>query len=210
MVGAATRLMAASILAAACAAPAQGALDDALRAKGQCREGQIQGGYTLRSAQGQLRVQGAYNFGQRVGSFIFWNSMGARIAHIPFDADMVSGTVSLWYDANRRSEGSRRLEAAYRRGERHGSTRAWYADGRPRLEAEYADGALQSVRAWSDDGSELAPGPARAVAAEERAADADYIDDLIALVRRHPPDCRVAPPARLRAMHPSFDTERNA
>jgi antitoxin component YwqK of YwqJK toxin-antitoxin module len=200
MVGAASRLTAAAaIVLLACAPALRAAPDDTLHAEGQCREGLLQGGYTLRSPQGGLRAQGAYNAGQRVGSFIFWNDAGARIAHVPFDADLVNGTVSLWYDAHTQSEGGRRLEAVYRRGERNGSTRAWYADGRPRLTAEYADGTLQSARAWSESGAELAPDASRALAEQERSDDADYLDTLASLVRRHRPDCIGAPPAQLRA-----------
>jgi antitoxin component YwqK of YwqJK toxin-antitoxin module len=102
MVGAAARLIAGSALALLAVVPLGAAPDDALRAQGQCREGQLQGGYTLRTAQGHLRAQGAYNAGQRVGSFIFWNDTGARVAHIPFDADQVNGTVSLWYEGQGR------------------------------------------------------------------------------------------------------------
>jgi len=64
------------------------------RITGQCREGLPQGGYQVHGAEGRLRVQGAFSQGQRVGSFIFWASNGARIAHVPFDADLVNGTVS--------------------------------------------------------------------------------------------------------------------
>jgi hypothetical protein len=200
MVGAAARLSAGCLIAlVAAAAPLRAAPNDALRAEGQCREGQVQGGYALRSPQGRLRVQGAYNLGQRVGSFIFWNEAGGRTAHVPFDADLVTGTLSLWYDAETGEEGARRLEAVYRQGERNGPTRAWYPDGRMRLTAEYADGALQSARAWSDAGAELAPDAARALAEQERADDAKVLDDLVTLVRRHPPDCHAPPPAQLRA-----------
>jgi len=211
MVGAAARLIAGSAVALLAVVPLGAAPDDALRAQGQCREGQLQGGYTLRTAQGHLRAQGAYNAGQRVGSFIFWNDTGARVAHIPFDADQVNGTVSLWYEGQGPAEGARRLEAAYRRGERDGATRAWYPSGRLRLTAEYADGALRSVRAWSENGAELAPEASRSLAEQERSDDAGYLDTLESLVRRHRPDCGAAPPAQLRAiLIPATASERNA
>jgi len=211
VVGAAARLTAVSAIAwVAVASPLGAAPDDALRAQGQCREGQLQGGYTLRTPQGRLRAQGAYNAGQRVGSFIFWNDAGARVAHIPFDADEVNGTVSLWYEADGPAEGVRRLEAAYRRGERDGATRAWYSNGQLRLTAEYADGALRAVRAWSESGAELAPEPSRSLAEQERADDAGYLEMLEALVRLHRPDCSAAPPAQLRAkLVPETASERN-
>jgi antitoxin component YwqK of YwqJK toxin-antitoxin module len=209
MVGAASRLTAVPALALlACAMPLRASPGDTLRAEGQCREGQIQGGYKLRSPEGRLRAQGAYNLGLRVGSFIFWNDAGARIAHVPFDADLVNGTVSLWFDVRGPLEGAHRLEAAYRRGERDGPTRAWYADGKPRLVAEYADGALQSARAWSESGAELTPEASRALAERERIDDARYLDRLVSLVRQHRPDCSAPPPTRLRADHPATETER--
>jgi hypothetical protein len=197
------------LLARAAGAAAARAPDDALRAEGQCREGQMQGGYALRSTQGRLRAQGAYNLGQRVGSFIFWNDAGGRIAHVPFDADLVNGTLSLWYDAVSGEEGAHRLEAAYRRGERHGASRAWYPSGQLRLEAEYTDGVLQSARAWTDTGKAYAPEEARTAADEERETDAQFVDALVALVRRHPPDCSAPPPAQLRA-DSAIDIMRNA
>lgn len=210
MVGAASRLTAAAAIALlAGAAPLRAAPDDALHAEGQCREGRMQGGYSLRSADGSLRARGAYNLGQRVGSFIFWNAAGARIAHLPFDADLLSGTVALWYEAATATEGAHRLEAAYRQGERHGPTRAWYPSGRLRLEADYADGALQSARAWSEGGAAYDADEARALAEQEREADAQYVEALVALVRRHPPDCSAPPPAHLRA-DPANDSRRNA
>lgn len=128
---------------------------------------------------------------------------------MPFDADLVSGTLSLWYDAETGEEGTRKLEAVYRRGERNGPTRAWYPNGRARLTAEYADGVLQSARAWTDTGAELGPEAARAVAEQERADDANYIDQLTALVRRHPPDCHAPPPAQLRARLSPIENERS-
>ena len=202
MVGAASRLSvrgaAALCLALACAAmPARAEPPEAgWRVTGQCREGHAQGGYALRSADGRLRVQGAYSQGQRVGSFIFWSTVGVRIAHVPFDADVVSGTVSLWYAQARNGvEAPRKLEAAYRAGERNGLTRSWYPNGRLRAEYEYADGTLRAARAWSDAGVAYDEPRARSMAERDRAAEVEYLDTLLATVRRHQPDC--APPPLL-------------
>ena len=177
----------------ACAAYADGP-GEAFAVAGQCRDGQPQGGYALRAADGRLRVQGAFSQGHRVGSFIFWSSSGVRVAHLPFDADALSGTVSLWYARpGRDAEPPRKLEAGYRQGVRHGQTRSWYADGRRRAELDFADGVLTSARAWSDAGVALDEAEARALAERDQAADAEYLDSLLAIVRRHLPDC--APPA---------------
>jgi hypothetical protein len=204
MVDAAAQLSARPLCAAwcamlACVAPLAHGQDAAtsLVVTGQCREGVAQGGYALRAPDGRLRVQGAFTQGQRVGSFIFWSSTGVRIAHLPFDADALNGTVSLWYiDAPAGDDAPRKLEAGYRAGERHGLTRSWYPDGRRRAEFEYAGGALVSAYAWSPAGTAYDETEARALAERDRASDVEYLDALLATVRRHMPDC-APPPARL-------------
>ena len=202
MAGAAARLIAhgrrvAGCLALACVVPAAAANgpEPGLGVSGQCRDGLPQGGYALRMADGRLRVQGAFSQGQRVGSFIFWTSAGVRIAHLPFDADQISGTVSLWYATARAgAEPGRKLEAGYRSGERHGLTRSWYPSGRLRAEYDYAEGALTAARAWSEAGAAYDETRARQMAERDRAADVEYLDTLLATVRRHLPDCAPPPP----------------
>ena len=185
----------------ACAAGLAAASDEPLRITGQCRDGHPQGGYALHSGDGRLRVQGAFNQGQRVGSFIFWTAGGVRIAHLPFDNDVLAGTVSLWY-AEARAEGDppRKLEAMYRQGERHGETRSWYASGTRRAEYEYESGTLRSARAWSEAGAAYDDAAARALAERDRRAYADYLDGLISIVRRHLPDCTPPPPQQRAAL----------
>ena len=186
----------------ACAVPVargESASSPALAVTGHCRDGLAQGGYALRAPDGRLRVQGAFSQGQRVGSFIFWSSTGVRIAHLPFDADALNGTVSLWYvDATDGDDPVRKLEAGYRAGQRHGLTRSWYPDGRRRAEFDYADGTLVAARAWSPAGTTYDDTQARALAERDGAADVEYLDALLATVRRHMPDC-APPPARQHA-----------
>jgi hypothetical protein len=190
--------IAALCLALACALPAAAAAraDPTFRVGGQCRDGAAQGGYTLHAGDGRLRVQGAFSQGQRVGSFIFWSTAGVRVAHLPFDADELNGTVSLWYpDARPATEAPRKSTAGYRNGRRHGLTRSWYPGGRLRAESDYADGSLVSARAWSETGRPYDEARAREIAERDRAADVEYVDTLLALVRRHMPDC-TPPPAQ--------------
>jgi hypothetical protein len=139
-----------------------------------------------------MRVQGAYNHGQRAGSFFFWSADGARIAQLPFDDDVLSGTLSLWYDGAG-GEPLRKLEAAYRNGERDGPTRLWSADGQLRGEFDYAAGRLTGERAYDDEGAPLTDAQSRALAERERAETARFVDDLLATLRRHPPDCHPTP-----------------
>ena len=54
-----------------------------LVASGACRDGQPNGAYELRSANGQVRISGAYAKGHRTGTFLFWSATGARIALVP-------------------------------------------------------------------------------------------------------------------------------
>jgi len=175
---------------------------DTLRVVGQCRSGQPQGNYALRDADGHLRVQGAFSQGQRVGSFIFWSPDGARLAHLPFDADRLNGTLSLWHaGATADADAPRRVEAGYRAGRRHGTTRAWWPNGRLREAAEYSDGALESVRVWDEAGVAVDDAQARRDADAARAAEERDIEALLTTVRRHLPDC-APPPARQQAVAP--------
>jgi hypothetical protein len=201
LIGTGRRAAVLAVAALACAAGVASASDDAYRVTGQCREGHAQGGYALRSMDGTLRVQGAFNQGQRVGSFIFWTAAGARVAHLPFDNDVLAGTVSLWYaGVQAGAEPPRKLEAVYRQGARHGQTRSWYASGQRRGEFEYVDGELRSARAWTEAGAAYDEAAARGLAERDRAADADYIDTLLAVVRRHLPDCTPPPPQQRAAV----------
>jgi hypothetical protein len=195
--------LAIALLVPIAAARADGS--DVLRVVGQCRDGRPQGNYALRDADGRLRVQGAFSHGQRVGSFIFWSPQGGRIAHLPFDADRLNGTLSLWHvGAAADDDAARRVEAGYRAGLRHGSTRAWWPNGRLREAAEYADGALASVQAWSEEGAVVTDVQARADADAARAAEERDIDALLATVRRHLPDCS-PPSTRHQAARPAAE-----
>jgi hypothetical protein len=157
---------------------------------GNCRDGRPHGAYELRMPDGRLRVAGAFNHGKRIGSFLFWNAAGARIALLPFDDDAINGTVALWYlAANAKIEPKPKLEAAYANGLPAGDTRSWYPDGRPRAEFRYAQGVLAEARAWSAKGASLSVAESRAMAARDRAADEQFYNTLEAIVRDNPPPC---------------------
>jgi hypothetical protein len=155
---------------------------------GSCRDGRSHGAYELRM-DGLLRVAGAFNHGKRIGSFLFWSSTGVRLALLPFDDDVMSGTVALWYaTAPARGEPSRKLEAVYVAG-RPVSARSWYPDGRPRGEFRYDNKQLAEARAWSAKGAPLPDAEARAMAARDLKADEKFYDTLLAIVRDNPPSC---------------------
>lgn len=157
---------------------------------GSCRDGQPHGAYELRMPDGKLRVAGAFNHGKRIGSFLFWSASGARIALLPFDDDAISGTVALWYlAANAKTEPKPKLEAAYAHGLPVGGTRSWYPDGRPRTEFRYDQGVLAEARAWSAKGTTLSEAESRAMAARDRAADEQFYNTLLRIVRDNPPPC---------------------
>lgn len=157
---------------------------------GSCRDGLAHGRYELRSADGRLRVAGAFNHGRRTGSFIFWDASGSRVAHIPYDDDVRNGTLATWFQApGREMEPARRFESTWRHGARDGLTRTWYRDGHRRTEAEFRQGAAIVASAWSDAGTRLPERAARdTVASDAAAADGDYAA-LEALVRTHLPHC---------------------
>ena len=157
---------------------------------GSCRDGHPHGAYELRMGDGRLRVAGAFNQGKRIGSFLFWSASGARIALLPFDDDAMNGTVALWYLAtNAKTEPKPKLEAAYANGLPAGGTRSWYPDGRLRAEFRYDQGVLAEARAWSAKGTALSDAESRAMAMRDKAADEQFYNTLLRIVRDNPPPC---------------------
>jgi antitoxin component YwqK of YwqJK toxin-antitoxin module len=161
--------------------------------EGGCREGRPHGAYELRDGDGRVRVVGAFALGKRTGSFLYWSSAGVRIAQLPFEDDMLSGTLALWYaTADRTGEGRRKLEAVYVAGRLHGVKRSWYPDGRPRSEFRYDKGTLVDARAFSEAGTALSAADARARAASDLAEDERYYATLNDIVLSHRPRCAPA------------------
>jgi len=175
--------IAALLFALSSVAAAQG-----YRVEGTCRDGYAHGLYELRDAKGTVRAVGAFNRGKRTGSFLFWNENGAREAQLPFDDDVLSGTVALWWPTPR-GEPKPRVEAAFVRGKRTGVTRTWYASGRPKSELNYEEGQLRSARATTESGASMPDADARAAAAREAGQDDARIASLLALVDSHLPRC---------------------
>jgi hypothetical protein len=156
---------------------------------GSCRDGRPHGAYELRMPGGLLRVAGAFNHGKRVGTFLFWSSTGARLALLPFDDDVMTGTLALWYSsASAKTEPKRKLEAVYANGHPV-SVRSWYGDGRQRAEFRYDRDTLAEARAWTGNGVPMSESAARAQAARDLAADAQFYNTLEGIVRDHPPPC---------------------
>ena len=189
MVGKASRLSVAFGLAALAAV----AHAETYSVRGSCRDGYAHGVYELRDAAGKLRTQGAFNRGARTSSFIFWTSTGIRVAHLPYDDGAVSGTVALWYSQTLPGrEARQKLEAAYAKGQRHGLTRSWFPNGRPRGEYLYESGALVSAKAWNAVSVALSDDAARAQAARDADEDAKYYASLDTIVEANLPACEPA------------------
>ena len=126
---------------------------------GNCRDGQPHGAYELRMPDGTLRVTGAFTRGKRTGSFLYWSSSGVRIALLPYDDDVMNGTVALWYSApGGKSEPRSKLEAVYANGQHAGVARSWYPEGSRRAEFRYDHGILVEARAWTTAGAADAGG----------------------------------------------------
>ncbi len=160
------------------------------RIDGSCREGQPHGAYELRTASGQVRVVGAFNRGKRTGSFLFWSSDGSRIAQLPFDEDVLSGTLALWYlPSPKQLAATPKLEAVFANGQLSGVKRSWYANGRIRAEYRYDRGALVEARVFSESGKALTDADARATAARDVETDRKYHESLDAIVRDNLPRC---------------------
>jgi len=189
MVGAAARLIVALALAAFAAA----AIAETFAVRGSCRDGYVHGVYELRGGDGRLRVQGAFNRGARTSSFLYWTSNGIRVAHIPYDDGGIAGTVALWYAQTLPGQEARqKLEAAYAKGERHGPTRSWFPNGRPRGEYAYERGTLVAAKAWNALGTPLAESGARGQATRDAEEDGRYFTSLDAIVDANLPACEPA------------------
>jgi antitoxin component YwqK of YwqJK toxin-antitoxin module len=171
-----------------------------LQVHAACRDGAAQGAYELRAADGQLRVAGAFNRGKRTGSFIFWSSNGVRVAHVPYDEDQLSGTLSLWFvQAHPRGDPAPKLQAAFAAGHRNGVSRSWYPSGQPRAIYRYEMDVLAEVRAWSAAGAPLSDSDARELALRDRDEDEKYYASLDAIVLAHRPVCDRHTPSGPRA-----------
>ena len=158
-------------------------------AQGSCRDGLPHGNYELRDTKGTLRVMGAFNRGKRTGSFIFWSSDGVRIAHLPFDDDVLSGTAATWYAMKSAPEPRRKLEAAYSHGQLNGEKRSWYPNGRLRAEYRYEKGELREASGSTPAGEALSGDQARSLAQRDAAADDAFLASLLAIVADNPPHC---------------------
>jgi len=157
---------------------------------GACREGVPNGAYELRAENGGVRIVGAFAHGRKTGTFIFWTAGGARLAVIPYDDDVRSGTVARWYTAkDGRSETGRELEAPYVDDRLHGVMRSWHPNGMQRTEDRYEHGTLLEAHAWTEGGAELPEADARSLALRDAEADQRYCARLLALVRDHLPQC---------------------
>jgi len=157
---------------------------------GACRGGVPHGAYELHAHDGRLRVVGAFTQGRKTGTFIFWNSSGARVAVIPYQDDDKAGTVALWYTApGARRELRRKLEAPYVENRLQGIKRSWYPRGTRRAEVRYQRGFLIDATAWEDDGTPRPKPEAEAQAAADEISDKQLFAVLETLIYNHLPHC---------------------
>lgn len=182
--------MSARAVAVVLALAAEAALAQPYVVEGSCRDGRPHGNYELRDASGAVRVVGAFNRGKRTGSFLFWSSGGARIAQLPFEDDVLSGTLALWWPAaGKGAEQRPKLEATYAHGRLSGTKRSWYANGRPRAEFRYDQGTLAAAQATSESGRAMPEADARALAMRDLPGDEALYASLLAIVTQHLPRC---------------------
>jgi hypothetical protein len=157
---------------------------------GACRGGVPHGAYELHTQDGRLQVVGAFTQGRKTGTFIFWNSSGARVAVIPYQDDDKAGTVALWYTApGARRELRRKLEAPYVENRLQGIKRSWYPRGTRRGEFRYQRGVLIDATAWEDDGTPRPKPEAEARAAADEITDKQLLAGLESLIHDHLPHC---------------------
>lgn len=155
-----------------------------------CREGQPNGAYELRMADGRPRVVGAFHDGKRTGTFIFWNESGGRLAAIPYDNNVRNGTVALWHIGGKPPrEIGRRLEAPVVHGQAHGAQRGWHVNGKLMYEATYERGRLVAASAWDARGRALPDAEARKLVTDAQRRDDVFLGTLERLVSEHRGQC---------------------
>ena len=185
MVGEAARLS--LLVAAALALPAHA---QELAVRGGCRDGLPHGVYELSMPDGRVRVLGAFNRGKRTSSFLFWTSAGVRVAQIPYDEGVISGTVALWYaNAPPGGDAPWKLQASYANGTLDGPKRSWLPNGRLRGDYLYEKGVLVDAKAWTAAGAPMPEAAARAQAAKDAEEDARIYATFGAIVDGHLPRC---------------------
>ncbi|MBE7524594.1 MAG: hypothetical protein HS109_19815 [Burkholderiales bacterium] len=186
MAGEAARLI---VLVAACAAASYGHAQEFV-VRGGCRDGSPHGIYELANAGGRVRAIGAFNLGKRTSSFLFWSPVGVRVAQIPYDEGVVSGTVALWYaNAPPGGDAPWKLQASFSNGALDGPKRSWFPDGRLRGDYQYRRGTLVAAKAWTSAGAPLSEVAARAQAVKDLDDDARTYAALDAVVNAHLPHC---------------------
>jgi hypothetical protein len=161
---------------------------------GTCRDGEANGGYTLRAPNGQLRVAGAFARGRRTGTFLFWSERGSRIAVIPYDNDRKVGTIAVWYAPPApQADAPRKSEAAYVDDQLHGEKRSWYPNG---TRLRYEHGQLVEARAFAPSGAPLSDAESRARAKSDAATDEAFYATLETLVAQNSPRCEAVAPVQ--------------
>jgi hypothetical protein len=164
---------------------------------GTCRDGEPHGAYTLRAADGRLRVAGALAKGRRTGTFLFWSERGSRVAVIPYENDRKVGTIATWYaPRTREGDAPRKSEAAYVDNQLHGEKRSWYSNGKPRTRLRYEHGELVEMHAFAPSGAPLSDAESRARAQRDGATDEAFYATLEALVAQNSPKCEAGAPAQ--------------
>jgi hypothetical protein len=164
--------------------------EPSLVVSGACRDGVPNGAYEVRDRAGKTRVVGAFAKGRRTGTFIFWSRAGVRVAVVPYEGDAMTGTVALWHPPrDPRADATRKLEAPYTEGQRHGVTRAWHDNGRARAVVRYERGSIVEVQAWRRDGRPMSEAEARALAQRDERAAAQTFATLERVIADHSPSC---------------------
>ena len=187
--------MAGSLAALLLGSGAGVAADSRLTGEGRCRDGAANGAYELKAADGRVRVTGAFRRGRPVATFLFFDPAGVRVAAIPYEDGVKSGTVTLWYPRDAAAaEPRRRLEAAWAADERNGVSRSWHPNGNPRSERTYQRGVLVAAAAWAAGGAPLDDAAARRQADAERATEDAELAALLRLVSEHLPACSCSLP----------------
>jgi len=193
---AATRASRALVAILACAvAPSVPAQE--LVVGGTCRDGEPHGAYTLRAADGRLRVAGAFARGWRTGTFLFWSERGSRIAVIPYDNGRKVGTIAVWYAPQTpQADAPRKSEAAYVDNQLHGEKRSWYPNGKLRALLRYEHGELVEAHVFAPSGAPLSDAESRARATSDAATDEAFYATLETLVAHNSPKCETVAPTQ--------------
>jgi antitoxin component YwqK of YwqJK toxin-antitoxin module len=152
------------------------------------RDGLLHGTYEFFSPENKMQYQGRYVQGKKQGVWTVWESTGLKLAEDSYEDGVKNGPTSLWYGStyNRgKSAGQIKLQAAFSKGEYHGTLKSYSPDGVLRSEVEFDHGKITRACFFDGKGKAVQLDNEKAVQYAKEDTDLDkqmylFFEDLVA------------------------------